>query len=47
MSRATLGVFTVVPSWAGIAATAIARGQPAATRDNDYDEVPGWEVVKL
>jgi hypothetical protein len=24
-----------------------ARGQPAATQDNDYDEVPGWEVVKL
>ncbi len=32
-------------SW--IAATAIAHGLPVATRDDDYDEVPGLEVVKL
>jgi predicted nucleic acid-binding protein len=32
-------------SW--IAATAIAHGLPVATQDDDYDEVPGLEVVKL
>ncbi len=32
-------------SW--IAATAIAHGLSVATQDDDYDEVPGLEVVKL
>jgi predicted nucleic acid-binding protein len=32
-------------SW--IAATALAHGLPVATQDEDYDEVPGLEVVKL
>jgi predicted nucleic acid-binding protein len=32
-------------SW--IAATAIAHGLPVATQDDDYDDVPGLEVVKL
>jgi predicted nucleic acid-binding protein len=32
-------------SW--IAATAIAHGLPIATQDDDYDDVPGLEVVKL
>lgn len=32
-------------SW--IAATAIAHGLAIATQDDDYDEVPGLEVVKL
>ncbi len=32
-------------SW--IAATAIAHGLPVATQDDDYDEVPGLEVVTL
>ncbi len=32
-------------SW--IAATAIAHGIPVATQDDDYDDVPGLEVVKL
>jgi predicted nucleic acid-binding protein len=32
-------------SW--IAATAIAHELPVATQDDDYDEVPGLEVVKL
>jgi predicted nucleic acid-binding protein len=32
-------------SW--IAATALAHGLPVATQDDDYDEVPGLEVVKL
>ena len=32
-------------SW--IAATAIAYGIPVATQDDDYDDVPGLEVVKL
>ncbi|MGH3830805.1 MAG: hypothetical protein ACRDRS_10220 [Pseudonocardiaceae bacterium] len=32
-------------SW--IAAMAIAHGLPVATQDNDYDGVPGLEVVKL
>jgi predicted nucleic acid-binding protein len=30
-----------------IAATAIAHGLPVATQDDDYDEVPGLQVVKL
>ena len=32
-------------SW--IAATAIAHGLPVASQDDDYDDVPGLEVVKL
>lgn len=32
-------------SW--IAATAIALGLPVATQDDDYDDVPGLEVIKL
>ncbi|HEU0089537.1 MAG TPA: type II toxin-antitoxin system VapC family toxin [Pseudonocardiaceae bacterium] len=32
-------------SW--IAATAIAHGLPVATQDDDYDDVPGLEVIKL
>ena len=32
-------------SW--IAATAIARDLPVATQDDDYDGVPGLEVLKL
>jgi predicted nucleic acid-binding protein len=32
-------------SW--IAATAIAHGLPVATQDDDYDKVPGLEVIKL
>lgn len=32
-------------SW--IAATAIAHGLPVVTQDDDYDDVPGLEVVKL
>jgi predicted nucleic acid-binding protein len=32
-------------SW--IAATAIAYGLPVATQDDDYDDVPGLDVVKL
>ncbi|MGH3977923.1 MAG: type II toxin-antitoxin system VapC family toxin [Pseudonocardiaceae bacterium] len=32
-------------SW--IAATAIAHGLPVATQDDDYDDVPGLEIVKL
>ena len=32
-------------SW--IAATAIAHGLPVATQDDDYDQVPGLQVVKL
>ncbi len=32
-------------SW--IAATAIAHGLPVVTQDDDYDNVPGLEVVKL
>ncbi|MDQ3153490.1 MAG: PIN domain-containing protein [Actinomycetota bacterium] len=32
-------------SW--IAATAIAHGIPVATQDDDYDDVPGLEVMKL
>lgn len=32
-------------SW--IAATAIAHGLPVATQDDDYDEIPGLEVIKL
>lgn len=32
-------------SW--IAATAIAHGIPVATQDDDYDDVPGLDVVKL
>ncbi|MGH3823045.1 MAG: type II toxin-antitoxin system VapC family toxin [Pseudonocardiaceae bacterium] len=32
-------------SW--IAATAIAHQLPLATQDDDYDDVPGLEVVKL
>lgn len=32
-------------SW--IAATAIAHRLPLATQDNDYDDVPGLQVVKL
>lgn len=32
-------------SW--IAATAIAHGLPIATQDDDYDDVPGLDVVKL
>ncbi len=32
-------------SW--IAATAIAHGVPVATLDNNYDDVPGLDVVKL
>jgi len=32
-------------SW--IAATAIAHGLPVATQDDDYDDVPGLDVVKL
>lgn len=32
-------------SW--IAATAIAYGIPVATQDDDYDDVPGLDVVKL
>jgi predicted nucleic acid-binding protein len=32
-------------SW--IAATAIARGIPVATQDNDYDEMPGLDVIRL
>jgi predicted nucleic acid-binding protein len=32
-------------SW--IAATAIAHGLPVATQDDDYDDTPGLQVVKL
>jgi len=32
-------------SW--IAATAIARGIPVATQDDDYDEMPGVSVIRL
>jgi predicted nucleic acid-binding protein len=32
-------------SW--IAATAIARGIPVATQDDDYDDMPGLEVIRL
>ena len=32
-------------SW--IAATAIARGMPVATQDDDYEGMPGLEVIKL
>jgi predicted nucleic acid-binding protein len=32
-------------SW--IAATAIARGMPVATQDDDYDDMPGLEVIRL
>ena len=32
-------------SW--IAATAIAHGLPVATQDDDYDDTPGLEVIKL
>lgn len=32
-------------SW--IAATAIAHGLSVATQDDDYDDVPGLEVIKL
>jgi predicted nucleic acid-binding protein len=28
-------------------ATAIAHGLPVATQDDDYDQVPGLQVVKL
>lgn len=30
-----------------IAATALALGVPVATQDNDYDEMPGLEVIKF
>src|SRR6202034_16196 len=32
-------------SW--IAATAIARGMPVATQDDDYDGMPGLDVIRL
>lgn len=32
-------------SW--IAATAIAHGVPVVTRDSDYDEMPGVQVIKI
>lgn len=32
-------------SW--IAATAIARGIPVATQDDDYDQMPGLTVIRL
>ena len=32
-------------SW--IAATAIARGIPVATQDDDYDQMPGLDVIRL
>jgi predicted nucleic acid-binding protein len=32
-------------SW--IAATAIARGLPVATQDDDYDGMPGLDVIRL
>ena len=32
-------------SW--IAATAIARGMPVATQDDDYEGMPGLEVIRL
>jgi predicted nucleic acid-binding protein len=32
-------------SW--IAATAIANGMPVASRDGDYDDVPGLEVIRV
>jgi predicted nucleic acid-binding protein len=32
-------------SW--IAATAIARGIPVATQDDDYDGMPGLDVIRL
>lgn len=32
-------------SW--IAATALAHRLPVATQDDDYDDVPGLEVIKL
>jgi predicted nucleic acid-binding protein len=32
-------------SW--IAATAIARGIPIATQDDDYDDMPGLQVIRL
>ena len=32
-------------SW--IAATAISRGVPVATQDDDYDGMPGLEVIRL
>ena len=32
-------------SW--IAATAIARGMPVATQDDDYDGMPGLSVIRL
>lgn len=32
-------------SW--IAATAIAHGIPVVTQDDDYDDVPGLEVIKV
>jgi predicted nucleic acid-binding protein len=32
-------------SW--IAATAIAHGLPVVTQDDDYDDTPGLEVIKL
>jgi predicted nucleic acid-binding protein len=32
-------------SW--IAATAIAHGLPVVTQDDDYDEVPGLEIIRL
>jgi predicted nucleic acid-binding protein len=32
-------------SW--IAATAISRGMPVATQDDDYDGMPGLEVIRL
>ena len=35
------------PNGSWVAATAIAHGLPVATQDDDYDEVPGLEVVKL
>ena len=32
-------------SW--IAATAIARGMPVATQDDDYEGMPGLDVIRL
>lgn len=37
----------LVPNDSWIAATAIAHGLPVATQDDDYDDVPGLEVLKL
>ena len=32
-------------SW--IAATAIANGMPVMTQDDDYDDIPGLEVIRI